>query len=166
MSDKDYLTEEERRPGRGSPRRRAHDMSSSSNEEDVGTSECSPVNDRSDGDEGGETDSTEEVAAKDVAGPQLSKETVMEAMKGAKRVNKVAPNLILNQTILDHYHNVRMDDQDQGPPLIIIHQELLGGGDWTAKANKKIREKYFISREQHIRMEAPTLKVGINTRSL
>ena len=49
-------------------------------------------------------------------------------MKGAKRVNEVAPSMILNKTILDHYHN-----------------ELLGGGAWTTKAKKKMREKYFIS---------------------
>ena len=64
----------------------------------------------------------------DVAGPQLSKEGVKEAMKEAKRVDKVAPNMILNKTILDHYHN-----------------ELLGGGAWTTNAKKKMREKYFIS---------------------
>ena len=31
-------------------------------------------------------------------------------MRGAKRVNKIGPNMILNKTILDHYHNVRMVD--------------------------------------------------------
>ena len=46
----------------------------------------------------------------DVAGPQLSKETVKEAMRGAKSVDEIAPNMILNNTILDHYHNIRMDD--------------------------------------------------------
>ena len=103
-------------------------MSSSSDDEedDVGVTERSPVTDRSDGDEKDETDSTEELAAKvgmecealvhnntpmqDVAGPQVSKETVKEAMKGAKRFEEIAPNMILNKTILDHYHNVRMDD--------------------------------------------------------
>ena len=44
--------------------------------------------------EDGEVHSTEEVAAKDVAGPQLSKEVVKTA------------NMVLNQAILDHYHNV------------------------------------------------------------
>ena len=86
-------------------------------------------------------------------------------MRGANRVDEIAPNMILNQTILDHYHNIRMDDQDQGSPLIILYQELLGGGRWTAKS-KKMMEKYFISREQHVKMEAPTLKVGINNCSL
>ena len=41
-------------------------------------------------------------------------------MKGAKRVDKIAPNMVLNQTILDHYHN-----------------KLLGDGIWTAKARKR-----------------------------
>ena len=81
------------------------------------------------------------MAAKDVARPQLSKETVKEAMRGAKRVNKIAPNKILDQTILDCYHNVRMDNQDQGSLLIILHQELLRGGTWTAKAMNKMIEK-------------------------
>ena len=82
-----------------------------------------------------------------MARPQLSKEAIKEAMKGAKRVNKITPNMILNQTILDHYHNVRPDDQDQESPLIVLHQELLGGGAWTRKAKRKMREKYFIARE-------------------
>ena len=79
-----------------------------------------------DGDEKDKADSTEELATKvgiecealvqdntpmqDVAGPQLSKEIVKEAMKGAKIVDKISPNIILNKTILDHYHNVRRDD--------------------------------------------------------
>ena len=61
-------------------------------------------------------------------------------MRGAKRVDKVAPNMILKQTILDHYPYVRVDDQDQGFPLIILHQELHLGGTWTTKAKKKMRE--------------------------
>ena len=70
--------------------------------------------------------------------------------------------MILNQTILDHYHNVGMDDQDQGSPLITLHQELLGGGTCAIKAKKKMSKKYFISREQHIKTEPPFLKVGID----
>ena len=98
-----------------------------------------------------------------MARPQLSKETIKEAMKGAKRVDKIIPNMILNQTILDHYHNVRPDNQDQESPLIVLHQELLGGGAWTRKAKRKMREKYFIAREQYVRMEPPTLKAGFST---
>ena len=56
--------------------------------------------------EDGEVHSTEEVAAKDVAGPQLSKEVIKTAVKGTKRHNKIAPNMVLNQAILDHYHTV------------------------------------------------------------
>ena len=48
-------------------------------------------------------------------------------------------SMILNQTILDHYHN-----------------ELLEGGPWTTKTKKKMTKKYFIYREQHIKMEPPT----------
>ena len=101
-----------------------------------------------------------------MAGPQLSKEAIKEAMKGSKRADEITPKMILNQTILDHYHNVRMDDQDEGSPLIILHQELLGVGAWTKKAKKKMREKYFVAREQYARMEPPTLKVRSSTRSL
>ena len=54
-----------------------------------------------------------------------------------------------------------MDNRDRGSLLITLHQELLGGGTWTAKAKKKMMEKYFNSREEHVKMEAPTLKVRI-----
>ena len=50
-----------------------------------------------------------------------------------------------------------MDDQDQGSLLITPHKELLGGGTWTTKA-KKMTEKYLISREQNVKMEAPILR--------
>ena len=46
------------------------------------------------------------MAAKDVVGSQLSNETVKTAMKGTKRVDEITPNMILNQAILYHYHNV------------------------------------------------------------
>ena len=57
-------------------------MSFSSEEEDkdVGAP-SSLVHNNSDEEEDGEVHSTEEVAAKDIAGPQLSKETVKTAMK-------------------------------------------------------------------------------------
>ena len=35
---------------------------------------------------------------------------------------------------------------------------MLGGGAWTAKSKKKFRKKYFVGREQYVRMEAPSLK--------
>ena len=96
----------------------------------------------------------------DVSGPQLSKEGVKNAMKEAKKVDEVAPNMILNEAILSHYHKVKYD---YGQSLLTLpRQELLGGGDGTTKAKKKMREKYFISREQHVKMEAPTL-VEINS---
>ena len=119
MSDEEYSSEEEPRQGRG--RRQAvrgpHYMSLSSNEEVENVSApSSPVHDHSN-DKEGEADPADEVAAKDVARPQLSKETVKMAMKGAKRVDEIAPNMVLNQTILDHYHNARVDDRDQGPLL-------------------------------------------------
>ena len=40
--------------------------------------------------------------------PQLSKETVKSAMKGHKRLDEVAPNIVLNEEIMDHYHQVDM----------------------------------------------------------
>ena len=81
MSDKEYSFEEERRQGRG--HRGPHDLSLSLDEEDddIGAP-SSPVHERSNEEEEGEAHSTEEVAANDVAGPQLSKETVKTAMKG------------------------------------------------------------------------------------
>ena len=109
MLDYSYSTEEERCPGRKPRRRGAHNISLSSDEEEdeVGALERLPVHAHSDKEERGDADFTEELAAKDVAGPQLSKGTVKEAMKGAKRVDKIAPNTNLNQTIMDHYHNIR-----------------------------------------------------------
>ena len=53
------------------------------------------------------------VLIQDVSGPQLSKEGVKNAMKGAKRVDEIAPNMILNETILGHYHEVRTNDYGQ-----------------------------------------------------
>ena len=94
-------------------------MSSSSGQEndDAGNT------DRSDRDREDEANSAEELIAKvgtrcktlmrdnvpiqDVAGPQFSKEGVKEAMKGAKKVNKIAPNMILNNAILGQYHKVK-----------------------------------------------------------
>ena len=58
------------------------------------------------------------------------------------------------------------DNQDQGSPLIILHQELLGGGTWTTKAKKNMRERYFISREQHIKMEVKTGELPGVTHSI
>ena len=53
-------------------------FSSSDEQDDVGASERSPVTDHSDGEKRGEADSTEELAAKDVAGPHLSKNIDIE----------------------------------------------------------------------------------------
>ena len=47
-----------------------------------------------------------------------------------------------------------LDDLNQPLPL----QVLLGGGAWTAKSKKKFKKKYFVSREQYVKMEAPSLK--------
>ena len=105
MSDKEYSSKEKRRMNRSQRHRRAHDMSSSSSEEDeAGNTDNSERED--------EADSAEELIAKvstgcktlihdnspsqDMNGPQLSKEGVKNAMKGTKRVDKVAPNMILN----------------------------------------------------------------------
>ena len=93
------------------------------------------------------------MAAKDVAGPQLSKEVVKTA------------NMVLNQAILDHYHTVSQA-RARGNLLIFLPQELLGGGTWISKAKKKMKEKYYVTREQHVRMEPPCLKVGALTFSL
>ena len=38
--------------------------------------------------------------------PQLSKESVERAMKGAKRVIEMGPNMIFNEEIVSHYHKV------------------------------------------------------------
>ena len=108
MSD-DYSSEEERRLNRSQRPRRDHDISSDGyddKEEDDAGAPSSPAHYRS-GENGGEEDPAEEVSAKDVAGPRLTKEAIKEAMKGNKRVDKITPNMVLNQTILDHYHNVR-----------------------------------------------------------
>ena len=59
--------------------------------------------DHSNRDRGDEVNFAEELTAKDVAGPQLSKKRVMEAKRGAKRVDKISSNMILNITILVHY---------------------------------------------------------------
>ena len=56
--------------------------------------------------------------------------------------------MVLNQTILDHYHNY-----------------LLRGSIWTAKDRKKMREKYCVAMEQHVSMEPPTLKVEFDLTS-
>ena len=42
--------------------------------------------------------------------PQLSKETVKSAMEGRKRLDEVTPNIVLNEEIMDHYHQVNMID--------------------------------------------------------
>ena len=42
-------------------------------------------------------------------------------------------------------------------------QGFLGGGVWTAKAKKNVRENYFVFWEQNVKMEGPTLKVRIDT---
>ena len=48
----------------------------------------------------------------DASGPQLSKEIVKSAMKGRKRLDEVAPTIVLNEEIMDHYHQVyTIDDQ-------------------------------------------------------
>ena len=106
MSDEEYLLEEERRQGRGRGRG-PNDMSVSSDEDDDDIGAPSyPVHNLSKDEEDKEVHSTEEVAVKDVAGPQLSMEVVKTAMKGTKRHNKIAPNMIINQAILDHYRTV------------------------------------------------------------
>ena len=40
------------------------------------------------------------------SGPQLSKESVKSAMKGAKRVIEMGPNMIFNEELVNHYHKV------------------------------------------------------------
>ena len=107
MSDEDYSSEEERRPGRSQRHRREHDISP--NEYDA-AAPSSPANHRPDENEGGEEDPMEEVSAKDIAGPQPTKEATKKVRKRTKRVDKITSNMILNQTILDHYHNVRLHD--------------------------------------------------------
>ena len=110
MSDEDYSSEEERRLNRSQRLRRDHDISSDKYKDKEGEDAVaprSPAHYRSNETKGGKEDSAEEISAKDVAGPQVTKEAIKEAMKGNKRVDKITPNMFLNQTILDHYHNVR-----------------------------------------------------------
>ena len=132
MSDDDYSSEEERRSNRSQRHRREHIISSDEYKDEEGddaVAPSSPSHYRSDKNEGGEEEEpAEEVSAKDVAGPQHTKKAITEAMKGNKRVDEITPNMVLNQTILDHYHNVRLFNQDQGSQLIIFQQVLLGGG--------------------------------------
>ena len=46
-------------------------------------------------------------------------------MMGAKRVDEVAPNMILNEAIVSHYHKVKYD---YGQSLLTLpRHELLGG---------------------------------------
>ena len=42
----------------------------------------------------------------------------------------------------------------------------MGGGTWTIKARKKMKEKYSVSRDQYTKMEAPTLKVEMEDQYL
>ena len=101
-------------------------------EGDDAVSPSSPGQYHSDKNGGGEEEEpAEEVPARDVAGPQLTKEAITEAMKGKNRVDEITLNMVLNQTILEHYHNVRPVDQDQESQLTIFHQVLLGGGSRT-----------------------------------
>ena len=53
------------------------------------------------------------IPVQEVAGHQLSKEGVKEAMKGAKRVDEIASNMIFNNTILGHYHKVKANGYGQ-----------------------------------------------------
>ena len=171
MSEDEYSSnKEECRMNRSQRRRRAHNMSSDEDEEgDDVVSPSSPGQCHTDENGVGqeeEEEPAEEVPAKDMAGPQLNKEAVAEAMKNNRRVEEITPNMVLNQAILEHCHNVRPVDQDQGSQLIIFHHVLLGHGTWTKKTKKKMREKYFIAREQYIKMEPPTLKARPSFRSL
>ena len=45
----------------------------------------------------------------DTSGPQLSKEDVVSMMKSNKRLDEVQPNMVLNETIIDHYHKVDLE---------------------------------------------------------
>ena len=45
----------------------------------------------------------------EMSGPQLSKEAVKSAMKARRRL-EATPNIILNDEIMDHYHQVDMVD--------------------------------------------------------
>ena len=149
---------------RSQRRKRTHGMSSDEDEDEEGDDVVSPSSPgQYHSDENGvgqeEEEPAEEVPAKDMAGPQFTKEAVAEAMKNSRRVDKITPNMVLNQAILEHCHNVRPVYQDQGSQLIIFHHVLLGHGTWTKKTKKKMREKYFIAREQYIKMEPLTLNV-------
>ena len=86
--------------------------------------------------ESGEEDETE-----DAHGLQLSKEEVLEAMKDAKRIDDKEPNMILNPALITSFH-----------------KGLLGGGAWGTKARKAMKEKYFLSKGQFRKMDAPTLR--------
>ena len=86
--------------------------------------------------ESGEEDETE-----DAHGLQLSKEEMLGAMEDAKRIDNKEPNMTLN------------------PALVAsLHMGLLGGGAWSTKARKAVKEKYFLSEGQFRKTGAPTLR--------
>ena len=62
-------------------------------------------------------------------------------MKESKRLDDIDPNMELSPVLISNFHKV-----------------LLGGGIWTSKNRKSMMEKYYLSRKQYNKMEAPTLK--------
>ena len=42
--------------------------------------------------------------------------------------------------------------------MILPFKVLLGGGAWASKTKKKMRDKYYVLREQYNKMEAPNMK--------
>ena len=53
----------------------------------------------------------------------------------------MTPNMALNEALMDLYH-----------------EDLLGGGTWSAETKKRMEEKYSIPRGQHEETRAPTMQ--------
>ena len=68
----------------------------------------------------------------DLSGPQFSRAGARKALREFKRVDRVNPNMMLNGMLLDLYH-----------------EDLLGGGTWSAETKKRMEEKYSIPQGQY-----------------
>ena len=102
----------------------------------------------------------------DTHGDQLTKEELREEMQSAKRLYDVDPNLELKPELITKFHKVRIHSKTSQSWNWIFNSEfksfyfqtIMGGRVWTVKVHKKMRENYFLSRDQYFKMEAPTLR--------
>ena len=69
-------------------------------------------------------------------------------MKSDKRADKAGPNMILYKEIISHHQGEETTEIEAKLSLMFPHQELVGGGAWTAKAKKKeMKDNDFVFRE-------------------